>query len=172
MITSDTFSIESLKRGGQRLSDVLFATKPTYNRYMSNAGNALEKPLSETTLKGDTISVRLQHITNELREIHQSLTSSEQADPRILTDFRDALNRVRNTAWAVEQLANSKMSQTDPMSVVSVLAGERVRVTYQLCKLVMSDLSNEEIRFKLGQVMELHEVVEQLEKKLAEAITG
>jgi predicted Fe-Mo cluster-binding NifX family protein len=53
-----------------------------------------------------------------------------------------------------------------------VLAGERVRVTYQLCKLVMSDLSNEGIRFKLGQVMELHEVVEQLEKKLAEAITG
>src|SRR3954463_16468675 len=87
----------------------------------------------------ETISVRLQHVTNELREIHESLTSSEEADPRILTDFRDALNRVRNTAWAVEQYANSKTSETDPKAVLSVLAGERVRVTFQLFKLVEGD---------------------------------
>lgn len=140
---------------------------------MFNSTKTLETPFpASTSEKEETISVRLQHITRELREIHESLTSSEQADPRILTDFRDALNRVRNAAWAVEQLANSKTSETDPMSVMSVLAGERVRVTYQLCKLVMGDLSNEDIRFKLGQLMELHEVVQELEKKLAGSITG
>jgi hypothetical protein len=151
---------------------VLFTAAAPYNRAMFNSSNTLDKPVSSEAAKKDTISVRLQHITNELREIHESLTSSETADPRILTDFRDALNRVRNAAWAVEQLANSKTSQTDPMSVMSVLAGERVRVTYQLCKLVMGDLSNEEIRFKLGQLMELHEAVQELEKKLANAITA
>jgi hypothetical protein len=118
----------------------------------------------------ETISVRLQHVTNELREIHELLTSSEAADPRILTDFRDALNRVRNTAWAVEQFANSKVSETDPKAVLSVLAGERVRVTFQLCKLVQGDLANADIRFQVGQLMQLREAIQELEQKLEAAL--
>jgi hypothetical protein len=100
------------------------------------------------------------------------LTSSETADPRILTDFRDALNRVRNTAWAVEQFANSKVSETDPKAVLSVLAGERVRVTFQLCRLVESDLANADIKFQIGQLMQLREAIQELEHKLATAVSG
>ena len=137
---------------------------------MQNSYNTVEEGSASTAEFHDTISVRLQHVTNELREIHELLTSSEAADPRILTDFRDALNRVRNTAWAVEQYANSKVSETDPKAVLSVLAGERVRVTFQLCKLVQSDLSNVEIKFQIGQLMQLREAIQELELKLETAL--
>ncbi len=125
---------------------------------------------ASSAFTNDSISVRLQTVTSELREIHNLLTCSEEADPRILTDFRDALNRVRNAAWAVEQFANSKVSDTDPKTVMSVLAGERVRVTYQLCKLVEGDLSNSEIKFQIGQLMQLHEATKDLVRNLDAAV--
>jgi transcription elongation GreA/GreB family factor len=139
---------------------------------MQNSYNTMEAGATPATELHETISVRLQHVTSELREIHELLTSSETADPRILTDFRDALNRVRNTAWAVEQFANSKVSETDPKAVLSVLAGERVRVTFQLCRLVESDLANADIKFQIGQLMQLREAIQELEHKLATAVSG
>jgi hypothetical protein len=95
-----------------------------------------------------SISVRLQSFTNELRQIQDLLASEKELDPRILTDFRDAVNRVRNTAWGLEQYANSKTTETDPKTVLTVLAGERVRVAYQLCKLVQADLANPRHSFR------------------------
>jgi two-component sensor histidine kinase len=123
-----------------------------------------------TTDRHATISVRLERVTNELREIQELLKQEENVDPRILTDFRDAVNRVRNTAWAVEQYANSKTTETDPQTVVSVLAGERVRVAYQLCRLIQADLSTEGIQFQKGQLLRFRDVATELERQLGEAV--
>lgn len=117
-----------------------------------------------------TISVRLQGVAEELRSIQDVLSCGEEIEPRILTDFRDAVNRVRNTAWAVEQYANSKTTDTDPKAMLSLLAGERVRVAYQLFRLIESDLANEEIQFRKGQLMEFHTATSELEHQLATAI--
>ena len=109
--------------------------------------------MSSASDSNTSIAVRLQNVTNELRHIQELLTVEQEVDARILTDFRDAVNRVRNSAWAVEQYANSKTTKTDPQTVLSVLAGERVRVAYQLCRLVQSDLANPEIKLQVGQVL-------------------
>jgi hypothetical protein len=113
-----------------------------------------------------SITVRLQSVTDELREIQESLSCAKDVDPSILTDFRDAVNRVRNTAWAVEQYAGSKAAETDPHIVLSLLAGERVRVAYQLCKLIQSDLENPSIRFQKGQLLQYREAAKDLEARL------
>lgn len=123
-----------------------------------------------TTDRNASISVRLEKVTNELREIQDLLQQEENVDPRILTDFRDAVNRVRNTAWAVEQYANSKSTETDPQTVVSVLAGERVRVAYQLCRLIQADLATEGIQFQKGQLHRFRDVATELERQLGEAV--
>jgi len=70
-----------------------------------------------------SISLRLQNVTNELRQIQDVLVSEKELDSRILSDFRDAVNRVRNTVWGLEQYANSKTAETDPNAVLTVLAG-------------------------------------------------
>ena len=117
-----------------------------------------------------SISVRLEKVTDELRKIQELLTSEAEVDGSILTDFRDAVNRVRNTAWAVEQFANSKLTETDPTTVLSVLAGERIRVAYQICKLIEGDLANTEIQFQKGQLLQLREIAKALEQKLDETV--
>ena len=119
-----------------------------------------------------TISVRLGSVTKELREIQDLLTSEEEIDPRILTDFRDAVNRVRNTAWAMEQYATSKMTEADPKPVFSLLAGERVRVAYQLVRLVRTDLANPEIQFQKGQLLQLHDATQELLRRLGDIVGG
>lgn len=130
----------------------------------------LEGVVGSSSDRNPSVSVRLQNVTNELREIQDLLTQDDDVDGRILTDFRDAVNRVRNTAWAVEQYANSKSANTDPQTVISVLAGERVRIAYQLCKLIQSDLSNTDIQFQKGQLLQFRDVTHELESQLEKSV--
>jgi hypothetical protein len=122
--------------------------------------------VSSTSPTAPSISVRLQSVTNDLRKIQELLTLEQGVDARLLTDFRDAVNRVRNTAWAVDQYANMAATESDPHTVVSVLAGERVRVTYQLCKLIQSDLANPAIRLQKGQLLQLRDTAAELQHQL------
>lgn len=126
--------------------------------------------MSSASDSNESISVRLQKVTNELRQIQVLLTSEEDVAPPILTDFRDAVNRVRNTAWAVEQYANSKTTETDSKTVLSLLAGERIRVAYQLCQHIHVDLANREIQFQKGQLFQLREVTQELAHQLGEVL--
>jgi hypothetical protein len=127
-----------------------------------------ERAVTSSSGVNATISVRLQSATNELRQIQDLLASESELDPRILSDFRDAVNRVRNTVWGLEQYANSKTMETDPNTVLTVLAAERIRVAYQLCKLVQGDLANPETQFQKGQLLQLRDATQELARRLGE----
>ena len=122
------------------------------------------------TQRSTSISVRLEKVTEELRQIQDRLAMEREVDPRVFTDFRDAVNRVRNTAWAVEQFANSKETETDPQSVLTLLAGERIRVAYQLCRLIQGDLSNPDIQFQKGQLLQLSEAAVEVQKLIKDLL--
>ena len=120
--------------------------------------------------ENSTISLRLQSVAQELRHIQDALLTERQIDSRILTDFRDAVNRIRNTAWAMEQYANSKTTKRDVEPVLTLVAGERIRAAYQLSRLVQTDLENPQIRFKRGQLVSLSDATQDLGHELHKAI--
>jgi hypothetical protein len=130
----------------------------------------LENAMSSASNGSASISVRLQNVANELREIQDHLSAGEDVAPPILTDFRDAVNRVRNTAWAVEQYANTKTMETDAKSVLSLVAAERVRVAYQLWRLIEADLANPEIQFQPGQLVQFRQATADLGQQLTALI--
>jgi hypothetical protein len=105
----------------------------------------------------------------ELQELHELLLSGD-VDPRILTDFRDALNRVRNAAWAAQQYVARKDSDQGPTPVLSLLALERIRAAYQLCRLLSEDLDRADIDFPSGSLVQLHEVTKTLTEQLGSVI--
>jgi hypothetical protein len=113
---------------------------------------------------------RLQDAISELQALHELLHSGE-LDPQILADFRDALNRVRNTAWAAQRYANRKASDQDSTDVLSFLARERIRATYHLCRAVNEDLKQTDIQFQRGSVIELDEITKPLTEQLNSVIT-
>lgn len=113
-----------------------------------------------------SVSVRLQSATSELRDVEAMLNASADLDARILSDFRDAVNRVRTSAWAVQQYAESTYTEQNPSTVLSLLAGERVRAAYQLCRAIQQDLQKPDLRFQPGQLIQLRTAVQELLKDL------
>jgi hypothetical protein len=116
------------------------------------------------------VSEKLQGLTDELRRIQGLMTTGSDFDPRILSEFRDTVNRVRTTAWAMQQYVETKENDRDTASVLTLLAGERIRAAYQLCELIRADLKNEEVNFQKGQLLEMNEAVQSFAKELSEAV--
>ena len=118
-----------------------------------------------------TVSQKLKNAIKEL-QILDELLFRDDLEPRILADFRDALNRVRNTAWSAQQYIILKSSQHDPTSLISLLASERVRVTFQLCQSLQSDLSSAESQFQPGQLLQLQGAIKGLGERLDSVTKG
>ena len=112
---------------------------------------------------------RLKKGISELQNLHKMLLSSE-VDPDVLSDFRDALNRVRNTAWAAQQYVIEKEKDQDSTSIYSLLAGARVRAAYQLGQALTDDLKRNDIKFQRGSLAELQEVTKALTDQLKSVI--
>ncbi|MGZ4813583.1 MAG: hypothetical protein ACXVZM_08435 [Terriglobales bacterium] len=117
-----------------------------------------------------SVSERLQGVTSELREVEAMLHASADLDARILSDFRDAVNRVRTAAWAVQQYAETTCSEQNPSTVLSLLAGERVRAAYQLCRAIQYDLDKLDLRFQPGPLIQLRDATQDLLKKLTSVV--
>ena len=128
-------------------------------------------PQAETQPEMGNLSVRshLEKGISELQGLHKLLLSTE-VDPDVLAAFRDALNRVRNTAWAAQQYVIQKESGQDSTSVHSLLAGERIRAAYQLCQALADDLEGTDIKFQRGSLVELYEATKTLTERLKRVI--
>lgn len=111
------------------------------------------------------ISERLEGAIIELLAL-QEVLSSDEIDGRVLNDFRDALNRVRNTAWATQKFIVARLSEGGPASLISFPAAERVRAAFQMCRAVQEDLKRQDIDFQKGQLCELDGMVRSLSERL------
>ena len=115
------------------------------------------------------VSRRVKAAAGDLRSL-QSMLLSNELDARLLTDFRDALNRIRNVAWAAQQSVASRISGDGHTDVGSLLAAERIRAAYQLCRAIQEDLGKEEIDFQKGQLSELQAVLKELGQRLQQKL--
>jgi hypothetical protein len=123
---------------------------------------------AESKAKTD-IDDRLESAIVELLAL-QEVLSSDEVDGRVLSDFRDALNRVRNTAWAAQKYVASRGFNEGTAGLTSFLAGERVRCAFQLCRTIDEDLRREDVQFQKGQLAQLQGAVIGLSKQLQERL--
>jgi len=124
---------------------------------------------AQKNMESHAVSRKLKKIIQELQTVHKLLLSDE-VDSEILTDFRDALNRVRNVAWSAQQYITLKNSAQDSNGILSLVAAERLRVTYQLCQAVQADLNKDEVPFQAGQLLQLHTAAKSLNDSLEHVI--
>jgi hypothetical protein len=135
----------------------------TQRRKKAMASNIAYVPDLSTTLQG---------VTEELRQLEGLLIMADQPDPRILTEFRDVVNRLRQTAWAVQQYSKLMANHSASSHVGSLLAGERIRTVCQLCKLLEVDLENPEIHLQDGQTDGLYGAIYRLAHRLREHVAN
>jgi hypothetical protein len=123
---------------------------------------------SGTQPKVDTqsISERLKRATSELYELEQ-LVLSGSFSPRVLSEFRSAVDNVRQTSWAVQQWIGLQEQSRDPYSVMNILSTERVRRATEINKDLAIDLQSLEVGLETGGLKELYRAVTDLQESLA-----
>jgi hypothetical protein len=113
-----------------------------------------------------SISERLKAATDELQKLEQLVISGDCA-PRVLGDFRNAVDSIRQTAWAVQQWTQLQQQHRDPYTVLGLLSQERVRRAAQLANDLAMDLDSLELGLETEGLQKLFEAVRGLYKRLA-----
>jgi hypothetical protein len=105
-------------------------------------------------------SARLLRATTELRTLNELIKSSE-LDPRLLHDFREAMDHVRPTSWAAQQWL-SQRHQGNADTAMFLLTAERIRRSAQLNYELANDLTKHVRKYDRPQLEKLYSVVERL----------
>ena len=122
-------------------------------------------PAAAKTPTFEEITARVERSTRELKEI-EVLIESGAVEPRILQEFREAVNHVRRTSWAVQKWIELKGKQEDPYSAMQILLGERIRCATQLNRDLGSDIEGHDISFETQGLSDLRVVIDQLSHQL------
>jgi hypothetical protein len=109
---------------------------------------------------------RLKKSTADLVELERALMTGD-TDPRVLQDFRDAVDYVRKAAWAVQEWQARQANRRDTSTVLPLLTHERVRRTTQLCKTIAADLQEHASSSEVLGMAELSQAIEALRTVLA-----
>lgn len=117
----------------------------------------------------ESLSERLKVATQELQEL-EKLVLSGDFSPRVLCEFRSAVDNIRQTAWAVQQWAERKEHHQDPYSVLGILSQERVRRATQITNDLRLDLESLEVGFETEGLGDLFTATEKLRERLAPVV--
>lgn len=105
-------------------------------------------------------SARLLRATTELRALNQMIKNAE-LDPRVLHDFREAMDHVRLTSWAAQQWLSERL-QGNAGNAMTLLTAERIRRSAQLNYELANDLTKQADGYDRTHLEKLFTVVERL----------
>ena len=81
------------------------------------------------------VSFQLKKTCADLVRLEYDMRSGA-IDPRVLREFRDAVDNLRKTAWAVQEWQERESKQQDPRMLIPLLTAESVRRATQLCEAI------------------------------------
>jgi hypothetical protein len=113
------------------------------------------------------LNFQLRKTSAELAKIQQAIKVGG-IEPRILEEFRDSVDYVRKTAWAVQEWQERQLKKHDPQTVLPLLTAERIRRATQLSIAVMTDLAAHQVTRETPGVEELFRAIETLHQSIAE----
>jgi len=120
---------------------------------------------SGSDVTGSPLTARLRVITLELQELEHSVVSGD-LDSRVLSEFRNAVDHIRNTAWAVQQWVGAREQSGDPYAVLPALAAQRVHRATQLANDLCLDLQTVEVTAETEGMGNLYRAVDDLHRRL------
>jgi hypothetical protein len=114
-----------------------------------------------------SVSERLEATTKELQHL-EDLVKSGDLDSRVLSEFRNAVDHMRSTSWAVQKwMGLSDRSGGDPFTVLPILSEERVRRATQILRDLTLDLQATDIGIDTKGIGDLFTSLDDLRRRLA-----
>jgi hypothetical protein len=87
-------------------------------------------------------------------------------DQRVLKEFRDAVDNVRKTAWAVQEWQERQSRHEDPQTLLPLLTAEGVRRATQLCDAITAAAAAHEVARETVGIDEFLQAVERVHQSL------
>lgn len=117
------------------------------------------------------VSQRIRRTVAELSDLEQSLVK-EGVDPRLIAQFHDAVEHLRQTAWTLQQFLDLSTSGGDPFDVMPQLEAERMHMLGKLAHNVNADIDATSVNeFTMG-ISELYETIQGLYRRLHRMLMG
>lgn len=134
------------------------------------AGNAARQNSSGgSSQMSSEMSVKVTRTIAELNQVEQTLVI-DKVDPRIIAQFHDAVEHLRQTAWSVVQWVELNSTGGDPFEVLPQLEAERLHMLRKLAHNVTADLDSGSVtRFTEG-ISKIYEEVEALYRGLRKIV--
>lgn len=121
-------------------------------------------------ISNPSITERLEAATSELHALEE-LVKSGDLDTRVLSEFRNAVDHIRSTTWAVQKwLGLNSQSGGDPFSVLPIMSAERVKRATQITSDLSLDLQTVDVGFDTPGIFELFNAVDDLHRRLAKLL--
>jgi len=114
-------------------------------------------------------SVQITRTIAELNQLEQALVI-DQVDPRIIAQFHDAVEHIRQTAWSAVQWSDLNSSGGDPFEVLPQLEAERMHMLRKLAHNVTADLDSGSITRYTEGISHVYEVVQALYRGLRKIV--
>jgi hypothetical protein len=112
------------------------------------------------------LNFQLRKTSAELVRIEQEMKAGG-IDQRILEEFRDSVDYVRKTAWAVQEWQERQLQKHDPQTVLPLITSERIRRATQLSLAITTDLAAHQVTRETTGMRELYQAVESLYPRVA-----
>jgi hypothetical protein len=126
-------------------------------------GVAVELPVPSETFWG--ANFQLKKTCADLVKLEYDMRSGP-IDPRVLKEFRDAVDNVRKTAWAVQEWQERQSRRHDAHTVLPLVTAERIRRATQLCDAITADSAAHEVSPQTVGIDEFFRAVERVHQSL------
>ena len=112
------------------------------------------------------VTYRLKRTSAELLKLEEAIKLGD-IDPRVIQEFRDAVDYVRRTAWVVQEWQERRVERRDTANMLTMLTSERIRRMTQLTHALAAELQSRQITEESPGIGELSAVLEGVVQRLA-----
>lgn len=113
---------------------------------------------------GFVIAAALRKFTEDMRLLERQLQTAPLSDLAALSEFRQALDEMRMTAWTVNELHIAQSHKKEALA--SFLAAERIRRFAQIIRDLCRDLQDQQLTWGSGGIQTLFDSVTMLHSQL------
>jgi hypothetical protein len=133
------------------------------------------QPLSRSAVRpaasanASQLSVQVTRTIADLNQVEQALMI-DKVDPRIIAQFHDAVEHMRQTAWSMVQWVELNSTGGDPFEVLPQLEAERMHMMRKLAHNVTADLDSGSVTRYTEGISDVYEVVQMLYRGLRKIV--